>query len=161
MDEARLAIVSGPLDVEAVLGQVAGLGDGQHGAIVTFVGTVRSHNAGRQVTGLEYEAYEPLAIRAFERIADEVAARWSSVRLAIRHRVGNLQVGETSVVIAASSAHRAEAFAGCRYVIERIKQIAPIWKREHYDGGEVWVEGATVDPEDEAAREEAFRRACT
>jgi molybdopterin synthase catalytic subunit len=160
MDEARLALVSGPLDVEAVRRQVAGPGEGGHGAVVTFVGSVRGHNAGHRVTRLEYEAYEPLAIHAFERIADEVAARWPSVRLAIHHRVGSLQVGEASVVIAASSGHRAEAFAGCRYAIERIKQIAPIWKREYFDGGEVWVEGATADPEDHAAREEALRRAC-
>jgi molybdopterin synthase catalytic subunit len=159
MDEARLAIVRGPLDVGAVLGQV-GDPDGRHGAIVAFVGTVRGHDAGRRVTGLEYEAYEPLALRAFERIDGEVTARWPSVRLAIRHRVGSLQVGEASVVLAAASAHRAEAFAACRYAIERIKQIAPIWKRERFEGGEVWVEGAKADPEDPQAREEALRRAC-
>jgi molybdopterin synthase catalytic subunit len=159
MDEARLAIVRGRLDVGAVVGQVADA-DGRHGAVVTFVGTVRGHDAGRRVTGLEYEAYEPLAIRAFERIAGEVTAQWPSVRLAIHHRIGSLQVGEASVVLAAASAHRAEAFAGCRYAIERIKQIAPIWKRERFEGGEVWVEGATANPEDPEAREEALRRAC-
>lgn len=141
MDEARLAIVRGPLDVGAVVGQVADA-DGRHGAVVTFVGTVRGHDAGRRVTGLEYEAYEPLAIRAFERIAGEVTAQWPSVRLAIHHRIGSLQVGEASVVLAAASAHRAEAFAGCRYAIERIKQIAPIWKREVGRDGVVWVEGS-------------------
>jgi molybdopterin synthase catalytic subunit len=159
MDEARLAIVRGPLDVGAVLSQVADP-DGRHGASVTFVGTVRGHDAGRRVTGLEYEAYEPLAVRAFERIAREVAAQWPSVRLAIHHRIGSLQVGEASVVLAAASPHRAQAFAGCRYAIERIKQIAPIWKRERFEGGEVWVEGAKVNPEDPEAREEALRRAC-
>ncbi len=78
----------------------------------------------------------------------------------MHHRTGRLELGEASVAIAAASAHRAEAFAACRYAIERIKQIAPIWKREHFEGGEVWVEGATADPDDEAAREEAVRRAC-
>ena len=159
MDEARLAIVRGPLEVEAVLRQVVDP-DGRHGAVVTFVGTVRGHDAGRRVTGLEYEAYEPLAIHAFERITGEVTTEWPSVRLAIHHRIGSLQVGEVSVVLAAASAHRAEAFAACRYAIERIKQIAPIWKRERFEGGEVWVEGATANPEDPEAREEALRRSC-
>jgi len=159
MNDGRLAIVGGPLDVEAVVGQVADP-DGRHGAVVTFVGVVRGHDAGRRVTGLEYEAYEPLALRAFERIDGEVTAQWPTVWLAIRHRVGSLHVGEASVVIAAASAHRAEAFAACRYAIERIKQIAPIWKRERFEGGEVWVEGAMADPDDARAREEALRCAC-
>ena len=159
MNDGRLAIVGGPLDVEAVVGQVADP-DGRHGAVVMFVGVVRGHDAGRRVTGLEYEAYEPLALRAFERIDGEVTAQWPTVWLAIRHRVGSLHVGEASVVIAAASAHRAEAFAACRYAIERIKQIAPIWKRERFEGGEVWVEGAMADPDDARAREEALRRAC-
>jgi molybdopterin synthase catalytic subunit len=81
-------------------------------------------------------------------------------RVAFQHRIGRLELGEVSVGIAASSPHRAEAFAACRYVIERIKQVAPVWKREFFDGGDVWIEGATADPSDEAAREEAFRRAC-
>ena len=90
---------------------------------------------------LEYECYEPLAIKSFERIASEAEAQWPDARLAIVHRVGSLGIGEASVAIAAASPHRAEAFAACRYAIERVKQIAPIWKREHFEGGEVWVEG--------------------
>jgi molybdopterin synthase catalytic subunit len=141
---------------------VAARGDasGSDGAVATFLGLVRNHNAGRSVRYLEYEAYEPLALRAFERIADEVAARWPNVRLALHHRVGRLAIGEASVAIAAASAHRADAFAACRYAIERVKQIAPIWKREFFDGGDVWIEGATADPEDERARAEAERVAC-
>lgn len=130
------------------------------GAVATFVGLVRDHNAGRQVRYLEYECYEPLALKAFERIAAEAAEAWPNVRLAIAHRIGVLQVGEASVVIAAGSPHRAAAFAACRYAIERIKQIAPIWKHEHFDGGEVWIEGATADPDDEASRRVALARAC-
>ena len=94
------------------------------------------------------------------RIAAETATRWPSVRLALHHRIGRLGIGEASVAIAASSAHRADAFAACRYAIERVKQIAPIWKREFFEGGDVWIEGATADPDDERARAEAERVAC-
>jgi molybdopterin synthase catalytic subunit len=131
------------------------------GAVVTFLGTVRDHNAGRRVRFLEYEAFEPLAVKSFERIAEEASERWPSVRLAIHHRTGRLQIGETSVVIAAASAHRGDAFAAARYAIERVKQISPIWKHEHFEGGEVWIEGATADPADETARQGAFERACS
>lgn len=131
------------------------------GAVVTFVGTVRDHNAGRQVRYLEYEAFEPLAVKSFERIAEEGSVRWPSARLAIHHRIGRLEIGEASVVIAAASPHRADAFGAARYAIERIKQISPIWKHEHFAGGEVWIEGATADPADAGARQAAFERACS
>src|SRR5262245_40996710 len=114
-------------------------------------------NLGRSVVRLEYEAYSPLAVRVFERIAAEAAERWPGVSLAIHPVVGTLDVGEASVAIAAASAHRADAFAVCRYAIERVKQIAPIWKREHFEGGDVWIEGATADPEDPGAKEVALR----
>ena len=89
-----------------------------------------------------------------------MAGQWPAVRLAIQHRTGRLAPGEASIVIAAASPHRAEAFQACRYAIERVKQIVPIWKREVYAGGEAWVEGATADPSDEAARQAAYRSAC-
>jgi molybdopterin synthase catalytic subunit len=127
--------------------------------VVTFVGLVRDHNAGRRVLWLDYEAYEPLALKAFAQIGDEAAGRWPAVRLAIHHRTGRVAIGEPSVAIGAASAHRADAFAASRFAIERVKQIAPIWKHEHFEGGEVWIEGATADPGDEAAREAAFERA--
>ncbi len=130
------------------------------GAIVTFLGLVRNHNLGRRVRYLEYEAYEPLALRAFARIDDEVRSRWPGMRLALHHRTGRLDIGEASVAIVTASPHRADAFAACRYVIERVKQIAPVWKREYFDGGDVWIEGATADPDNEAARAEAERIAC-
>ena len=131
------------------------------GAIATFTGIVRDHNAGRRVQWLVYEAYEPLARKALARIGEDVAGHWPSVRIAIHHRTGRLAIGEASVVIAAGSPHRADAFAACRYAIERIKQIVPIWKHEHFEGGEVWIEGATADPADEAARQLALARACS
>jgi molybdopterin synthase catalytic subunit len=158
-----LAIGPGPLALEplvkAVTARTADL-SGTDGAVATFLGVVRNHNAGRRVQYLEYEAYDALARRAFERIAAEVAARWPGVRLALHHRIGRLEIGEASVAIAAASAHRGEAFAACRYTIERVKQIAPIWKREFFEGGDVWIEGATADPEDAGARAEAERVAC-
>jgi molybdopterin synthase catalytic subunit len=121
---------------------------------------VRDHNQGRRVTFLEYEAYEPLAVKALQRIVDEARSAWPSARLGVHHRIGRLEIGEASIIIVAASAHRADAFAACRYTIERVKQIVPIWKHEHFDGGEVWLEGATADPEDEAARQTAYRIAC-
>jgi molybdopterin synthase catalytic subunit len=133
---------------------------GKDGAVVTFLGLVRNHNLGRRVLYLEYEGYEPLAVRTFERIAAEIEAHWPGVRLALQHRVGRLQIGEASVAIVTASPHRADAFASCRYAIERVKQIAPIWKREFFEGGDVWIEGATADPDDERARTEAERIAC-
>ena len=136
------------------------LAAGADGAVVTFVGLVRNHNLGRTVRYLEYEGYEPLALRAFERIAAEVGERWPGVRMALHHRVGRLDVGDASVAIVAASPHRANAFAACRYAIERVKQIAPIWKREFFEGGDVWIEGATADPDDARARAEAERVAC-
>jgi molybdopterin synthase catalytic subunit len=138
----------------------AGLAQGASGAVATFLGLTRNQNKGRRVHHLEYEAYEPLARRAFERIDHEVLERWPGVRMALQHRVGRVELGEASVAIAAASAHRADAFAACRYVIERVKQIAPIWKREFFEGGDMWIEGATVDPADDRAREEAERAAC-
>ena len=154
-----LAIGPEPLELNAL---VAAVGDrpGADGAVVTFLGLVRNHNAGRSVLYLEYEAFEPLALKAFSRIADELQERWPGARLALQHRVGRLEVGEASIAIAVASAHRAEAYAACRYTIERVKQIAPIWKREFFDGGDVWIEGATADPDDAQARAEAERVAC-
>jgi molybdopterin synthase catalytic subunit len=108
----------------------------------------------------EYEAYAPLALRTFARIADEVRGRWPGVRLALHHRTGRVNIGEASVAIVTASPHRGDAYSSCRYVIERVKQIAPVWKREYFDGGDVWIEGATADPDDLHAREHAERIAC-
>jgi len=112
------------------------------------------------VTHLIYEAYDALAIKALDRIVTEAAEQWPSVRLAIHHRTGRLEIGEASVVIAAASAHRADAFAASRYAIERIKQIVPIWKHEYFEGGDTWIEGATADPDNEEARAHARKLAC-
>jgi molybdopterin synthase catalytic subunit len=128
--------------------------------VASFLGLVRGEHQGRRVLRLEYEAYVPLAEHALERIRGEIAHYWPGATVAIHHRIGLLEVGEASVAIAAASQHRADAFAACRFAIERIKQIAPIWKREFFEGGDEWLEGATADPDDAAAREEALRRSC-
>jgi len=157
-----LSIGAAPLSLESLVGLVADRGPatGSDGAVATFLGLVRNHNVGRQVRFLEYEAYEPLALRAFERIAEEIGGHWPGVRVALHHRIGRIEIGDASVAIAAASAHRADAFSACRYAIERVKQIAPIWKREFFEGGDVWIEGATADPDDARARAEAERAAC-
>lgn len=133
---------------------------GEDGAVVTFLGLVRNHNMGRRVRYLEYEAYEPLALKSFARIAAEIVERWPSARLALHHRIGRLEVGEASVAIVVRSPHRGDAYSACRYVIERVKQIVPVWKREFFEGGDVWIEGATANADDERARAEAERAAC-
>ena len=147
-----------PLDTAAVAAVVTHPGCG---AVTTFLGLVRNENVGRQVLFLDYEAFAPLAVKSFERIAEEAAERWTTTELAIHHRTGRVAIGEASVAIAAASPHRADAFAVCRYAIERIKQITPIWKHEHFEGGEVWIEGATADPLDDEARQVAVERACS
>jgi molybdopterin synthase catalytic subunit len=151
------AVTSDPLDIHALLPAVTGAGTG---AVTTFLGLVRDHNQGRRVLHLVYEAYDALAEKALQRIVTEAQEQWPSVRLAVYHRTGKLTVGEASVAIAAGSPHRADAFAACRYAIERVKQIVPIWKHEYFEGGDVWIEGATADPDDRAAREMATRIAC-
>jgi molybdopterin synthase catalytic subunit len=155
--ESRFRISEAPLDVAAVAAAVSAP---DCGAVVTFVGVVRDHNGGRRVVRLDYEAYAPLAIKSFERIDEEAGSEWPAVSLAIHHRVGTLAIGEPSVAIAAASPHRADAFAAARYAIERLKQIAPIWKHEHFEGGDVWIEGGTADPDDLDARRTAMERAC-
>jgi molybdopterin synthase catalytic subunit len=151
-------ITTAALDVGALVGAVAVAGAG---AVTTFVGVVRDHNLGRRVLHLEYEAYEPLARRGLELIVAEAREHWPAARMLIHHRVGRMEIGEASVVIVAASPHRADAFAAARYAIERIKQIVPIWKHEYFEGGDVWIEGATADPENVEAREKAMKIACT
>ena len=108
------------------------------GALVSFLGVVRDHAEGRRVVRLEYHAYEPMALKVMQEIATETETRWEA-RVALIHRLGTLEIGETSVAIAVASPHRAEAFAACRHVIERVKADVPIWKREHFEDVVVWV----------------------
>jgi molybdopterin synthase catalytic subunit len=136
-------IVQGPIDEQALADAVA---HPAAGAVITFVGTVRNHSGDRQVEHLEYEAYPEMAERVMQRIATEVRERWPVTGIAIEHRVGRLEIGEASVVIAVSAGHREEAFAACRYAIDRIKEILPVWKKEVWDGGETWIEEGPGQP---------------
>ena len=156
----RFAVTAAVLSLETLASAVMAQAGESQGALTSFLGLVRAHNLGRTVTYLEYEAYDPLALKAFARIAQEVAESWPEATIGVHHRTGRLEIGDASIAIVAAAAHRAEAFAACRYVIERVKQIAPIWKHEHFDGGESWIEGATADPDDEEARRLARERAC-
>jgi len=154
-----VAVTSDRLNLDALTSELAQNATGD-GAVASFAGLVRNHNQGRTVRFLEYEAYEPLAVRALDRIIDEARDLWPGARLAVHHRIGRLEIGEVSVAIVAASPHRGDAFAACRYAIERIKQIVPIWKHEHFEGGDVWLEGATADPDDETAKQSAYKTAC-
>jgi molybdopterin synthase catalytic subunit len=115
--------------------------NGANGAVVVMSGMVRNQTEGRPVEYLEYQAYEPMALRVFEQIAREVSQKWPIVtRTIIHHRVGKLRVGEISVLIAIGAPHRGEAFAACQYTIDTLKHQAPIWKKEHWsDGSSSWV----------------------
>ena len=159
MNAPLVAVGSAPLDITTLTRALTSHGTGD-GAVVSFAGLVRDHNQGRRVRFLEYEAYEALAVSAMERIVVETRSAWPSTRLALHHRTGRLEIGEASIIIVAVSAHRSDAFAACRYAIERVKQIVPIWKREYFDGGDVWLEGSPADPDDVAARQKAYKIAC-
>ena len=154
-----VAITSEPLDLQALIEEISRTSTAD-GAVTSFVGLVRETNQGRRVSYLEYEAYEPLAVRALQLIITEAGETWADTRIGVHHRTGRLELGEASIIIVAASPHRAHAFAACRYTIERVKQIVPIWKHEHFEGGDVWLEGATADPSDEAARAKAREIAC-
>jgi molybdopterin synthase catalytic subunit len=115
---------------------------GAAGAVVTFDGVVRDNTKGRRVISLQYEAYEPMAVKEMRRIGAEIRERWPDVeRIGIIHRFGPLKISESSVVIVVTSPHRRVAFDACRYAIDRLKQTVPIWKKEIFEDGEEWVEG--------------------
>jgi molybdopterin synthase catalytic subunit len=134
---ARFLLSDNPIDEAAVAATVASRGAG---ALVTFVGRVRARSRGHDVDLLEYEAYPEMVEGVFRQIADEVREKFGVEAIAIHHRTGTLRVGDTSVVIAVASEHRPAAFDACRYAIDRLKHIAPIWKKEHGPEGAVWVE---------------------
>lgn len=130
-------VVHGQIQVEVVAAAVT---DPGAGAVVTFTGVVRNESGGRRVKFLEYEAHAPMAEAKLREIAETARTRWPGVRrVAIAHRVGRLEIGEASVVIAVSAAHRGEAFEACRYAIDTLKRTVPVWKKEHFEDGEVWV----------------------
>ena len=117
------------------------------GAIALFYGVVRDHNRGRKVMRLEYDAYPEMATKVMQRIADEVKERFNVAETAIQHRTGRLEIGETSLLVAVSSAHRKEAFEACHALVDRLKEEVPIWKKEVFEGGEEWIEGDPSPPD--------------
>jgi molybdopterin synthase catalytic subunit len=129
-------VTSDSLSVDALVQTVLTSGDG---AVVTFVGTVRDNNEGRDVIALEYESYSDMAEAEMERIGLEMVEKWGLHGIAMRHRVGKLAVGEISVVIAASSPHRQEAFEACSEALDLLKERVPVWKKEYYEDGTEWV----------------------
>jgi len=134
----RSAIVERPLDPSALLAEAADIGSG---ASTLFVGTVRRVNQGRDVTGIDYTAYGPMAERELAAIVTEASGKFGTGHIVVEHRVGTLTLGEASIVIAVSHARRAQAMEAQRFVIEEVKKRVPIWKREHYtDGTREWVD---------------------
>lgn len=129
-------VINQPIDLNELVRFVT---DPAAGAIATFIGTTRNNNEGRTVIGLDYEAYPAMAVKELERIGEHAKKQWPICRMAIVHRLGAVKIGEASVIIAVSSAHRDAAFAACRFAIEEIKKTVPIWKKEVFEGGEVWI----------------------
>ncbi len=130
-------VVHAQLSVETAISAVE---DAAAGGIVTFTGVVRNESGGRPVKFLEYEGHAPMAEAKLAEIGAAIRARWAGVRrVAIIHRLGRLEIGEASVVIAVSAAHRREAFEACGYAIDTLKETVPVWKKEHFEDGEVWV----------------------
>ncbi len=130
-------VVTEPLSPDSIAAEVDEPGAG---GIVIFSGVVRNETDGRPVKFLEYEAHAPMAEVKMREIGESLRARWSGVkRVAMLHRIGRLEIGEASVLIAVSAAHRGDAFEACRYAIDTLKRTVPVWKKEHFEDGEVWV----------------------
>jgi molybdopterin synthase catalytic subunit len=136
MDKTLFEIVEDPICIEDVIKKVARR---EAGAITTFLGTVREWTKGRQTIYLEYQAYKPMAEKMLAQIGVEIEEKWNDTKIAITHRIGRLEISEIAVAIAVSSPHRKEAYEANEYAIERIKQIVPIWKKEHWEDGETWI----------------------
>ncbi|MGL4766768.1 MAG: molybdenum cofactor biosynthesis protein MoaE [Formosimonas sp.] len=131
------------IDIQAALQAVNA---NAHGAVDMFIGTVRNHNLGRAVDGIDYDVFDALALNTFADISQQACAQWGALRIFISHFKGYLPIGGISIVIAVSSPHRDEAFQACRFLIEAIKRNAPVWKQEHYVNGErEWVKGHSLN----------------
>src|SRR5712692_3375704 len=140
-DESRdiFEITREPVDIAGLRSRLL---EGDSGAVVIFDGVARNNTKGRATVYLEYEGYEPMSIRTMEQIGREIHERWPINRVGIIHRLGRIEITESSVVIVVTSAHRKVAFEACRYAIDRLKKIVPIWKKEHFEDGAVWIENA-------------------
>ncbi len=131
-------VTAEPLDPQRLVDHVR---KDESGAVAVFLGVVRNNNLGRRVLYLEYDAYPEMATRVMRQIAEEAMERWPLTDVAMQHRTGRLEIGETSLLIAVSSPHRKEAFEACHHLVDRFKEVVPIWKKETWEGGEVWIEG--------------------
>lgn len=148
-----ILLVQKTIDAAALIEHVRAGGDG---AIVTFDGCVRNQSHGRRTLHLEYEAYESMAFTKMQEIAAEAHSKFSIDRIAMAHRLGRLEIGETSVFIAVSAPHRAAAFDACRYAIDTLKRSVPIWKKEYFEDGAVWADGELPPvPQDTHSRKRA------
>ena len=136
-------VTNQPIDLSELVRYVA---DAEAGAIVPFIGTTRNNNEGRKVIALDYDGYPEMAEKELARIGAEAKNKWPICKMAIVHRLGPVQIGEASVIIVVSSAHRDAAFAASRFAIEEIKKTVPIWKKEVFEGGEVWIGSQTGQP---------------
>jgi molybdopterin synthase catalytic subunit len=136
-------VTNQPIDLNELVRYVT---DPEAGAIATFIGTTRNNNEGRKVIALDYEAYPEMAEKELARIGADAQRQWPICRMAILHRLGPVQIGEASVIIVVSSPHRDAAFAASRFAIEEIKKTVPIWKKEVFEGGEVWIGTQTGQP---------------
>ncbi len=132
----QIQISPNPLNIQSSIDWIM---SPESGGIDVFIGTVRNVTKGKPVVRLEFEAYEPMALAEMEKIAKQAFEQWPVQKALIHHRIGVLQVGEVPVIIAVSAAHRAAAFEACRYIIDTLKQTVPIWKKEIFEDGEVWV----------------------
>ena len=138
-----IAVQSHAIDLGALVERVSASGSG---GVVTFTGVVRDENDGRRVERLEYHAYPEMAERELAKLERQARERFGVHRIALVHRIGTLAVGEIAVAVVVAGAHRAEAFEAARWLIDTLKRTVPIWKKEFFDGGEVWVEGPGSDP---------------
>jgi molybdopterin synthase catalytic subunit len=144
------AVTHEPLDPTALVESVR---QDESGAVALFYGVVRNENMGRNVQYLEYDVYPEMAVKKMREVADEVSAKYPITGIGVLHRVGRLEIGETSLLVAVSSAHRVAAFEACHFAVDRIKQIVPIWKKEVWEDGEEWIEGHMPGAEQREARE--------
>jgi molybdopterin synthase catalytic subunit len=142
--EGLFEITAEPLNPQRLIEDVR---RDESGAVALFLGVVRDNSMGRRVLHLEYDAYPEMAERVMRRIAAEAMDRWPLTDVAMQHRTGRLEIGETSLLIAVSSPHRKEAFEACHHLVDRFKEVVPIWKKEVWEGGEVWIEGEPVGEE--------------
>jgi molybdopterin synthase catalytic subunit len=133
-----ISITADPLDPQPFIEHVR---RDESGAVALFLGVVRNNNLGRRILHLEYDAYPQMAEKKLRQVAEEIMSHWPITDIAITHRTGRLEIGETSLVVVVSSPHRHEAFEACQHAVNRIKEVAPIWKKEVWEGGEAWIEG--------------------